>query len=251
MMHGQGPGYSSQPMYCSPYNQTSMPSRSGMAKVIMRLIEPNALDLLLSMKPLDMFMKMERQELRSMRPVVVETIHRPFSVDLEGDLLDAWDSSQSENEKSVFDIQPENVRISTIYSLCLWSCVAEWTCWDARAYLYFEPYVSTEMDVHDILDHDFWRDFATEVSRFSRAEYIDSVTQDWIARRDALGAPSESSQDPYLMSTMSAHRSSSSDLFSISEIIRRDGDHMILLGIDQTPLHEWNLNGVPLSKFKR
>ena len=96
--------------------------------------------------------------------------------------------------------------------LNLWMPGCQHSIGDARAYLYIEPYVSREMSINDLLDLELWMDLASGLSKFSRGEYVDKVTQDWMMRRDELGAPVESRDDPYLMSTLSAHRSASSDL---------------------------------------
>ncbi|MEC9137736.1 MAG: hypothetical protein VYE10_04160, partial [Candidatus Thermoplasmatota archaeon] len=71
---------------------------------------------------------------------------------------------------------------------------------------------------------------------------------DWISRRDEIGAPSESEKDPYLVSTMSAHRGNSSDLYDISRAIRENSPS-IMLGIEQTPISGWTLNGVQISEI--
>jgi len=214
----------------------------------MRLVDPDSLESLLSMKPMDLFIGMEKQELRHLRPDPTESLHRPFSVDVEGDLMDAWDASSQSSMQSIFDIKPVEARSQTVYSLCMWASTAEWSCWDARAYLYLEPYVSRSIDLSDILVPDLWKDFASSLSAYSRGEYIDSVTRDWISRRDEIGAPSESEKDPYLVSTMSAHRGNSSDLYDISKAIRENSPS-IMLGIEQTPIPGWTLNGVQISEI--
>ena len=232
-----------------PYNQTIPLARTRMPKIVLRLIDRDCFDEILSMKPIDLFLKMEKQKMRGDRPSPFDSIHRPFSVDVEGDILDAWDSSSSDVEaSSIFEIEPLDARLSTIYCLGSWACVAEWTCWDARAYLYIEPYVSREMSINDLLDLELWMDLASGLSKFSRGEYVDKVTQDWMMRRDELGAPVESRDDPYLMSTLSAHRSASSDLYRISRAIR-EGSARIMIGIEQTPPSEWIIDKTTLREM--
>ena len=217
-----------------------------MPKIVLRLIDGDCFDTILSMKPIDLFLKMERQEMRGDRPSSLDSIHRPFSVDVEGDLLDAWDSSSSDAEAtSILEIKPMDVRLSAIYCAGSWACVAEWTCWDARAYLYIEPYVSREMSINDLLDLELWLDLASSLSNFSRMEYVDKVTRDWMSRRDELGAPVESRDDPHLMSTMSAHRSTSSELHRIATAIKKRSGRL-MLGVEQTPPSEWLIDGLTL-----
>jgi len=217
-----------------------------MPKIVLRLIDGECFDAILSMKPIDLFLKMERQEMRSDRPSPLDSIHRPFSVDVEGDILDAWDSSSGDVEAtSILEIEPLDARLSALYCIGSWASVAEWTCWDARAYLYIEPYVSREMSINDLLDFELWLDLASSLSNFSRGEYVDKVTRDWMSRRDDLGAPVESRDDPHLMSTMSAHRAASSELHRISTAISK-GPGRLMLGMEQTPPSEWLIDGLTL-----
>ncbi len=220
-----------------------------MANVVMMLVDPDSFQRLLSMKPLDLFIGMEKQELRHHRPDPIRSLHRPFSVDVEGDLLDAWDASTGKAVQSIMEIKPLEAKSLTIHALCKWASTAEWNSWDARAYLYLEPYVTTSIDLDNLLRPGLWKDFASSLSSFSRGEYVDSVTRDWIARRDELGASTESGQDPYLLSTMSAHRSNSSDLYDISKSIREDKPK-IMLGIEQTPACDWTLDGTLVSDIR-
>ena len=81
----------------------------------MRLVDPDSLESLLSMKPVDLFIGMEKQELRHLRPDPTESLHRPFSVDVEGDLMDAWDASSQSSMQSIFDIKPVEARSQTVY----------------------------------------------------------------------------------------------------------------------------------------
>ena len=127
--------------------------------------------------------------------------------------------------------------------------MAEWICWDARAYLYIEPYVSRELSINDLLDSELWLDLASSLSNFSRGEYVDRVTQDWISRRDDLGAPVESRDDPHLMSTMSAHRVASSDLHRIASAIGK-GSGRLMIGMEQTPPSEWLIDGLALRDMR-
>jgi len=234
------------PCSVPPYNQTTPLPRMCMPKIVLRLIDGECFDATLSMKPIDLFLKMERQEMRSDRPSPLDSIHRPFSVDVEGDILDAWDSSSGDAEAtSILEIEPLDTRLSALYCVGSWACVAEWICWDARAYLYIEPYVSREMSINDLLDFELWLDLASSLSNFSRREYVDKVTQDWMSRRDDLGAPVKSRDDPHLMSTMSAHRAASSDLHRIATAIRK-GSGRLMLGIEQTPPSEWLIDGLAL-----
>ena len=47
---------------------------------------------------------------------------------------------------------------------------------------------------------------------------------------------------------MSAHRGNSSDLYVISKAIR-ENHPSIMLGIEQTPVSDWTLNGVQISEI--
>ena len=63
---------------------------------------------------------------------------------------------------------------------------------------------------------------ASSLSNFSRMEYVDKVTRDWMSRRDELGAPVESRDDPHLMSTMSAHDPHHRNYTALQQQSRKD-----------------------------
>ena len=101
------------------------------------------------------------------------------------------------------------------------------------------------MSINDLLDLELWLDLASSLSNFSRMEYVDKVTRDWMSLRDELGAPVDSRDDPHLMSTMSAHRSTSSELHRIATAINKRSGRL-MLGVEQTPPSEWLIDGLTL-----
>ena len=158
----------------------------------MRLVDPDSLESLLSMKPMDLFVGWENKN-SDTQPDPTESLHRPFSVDVEGSygrLGCVFTKQHAINIR----YQTRGSRSQTVYSLCMWASTAEWSCY-ARAYLYLEPYVSRSIDLSDILVPDLWKDFASSLSAYSRGEYIDSVTE--IGFQGGMkSGPSESEKDP-------------------------------------------------------
>ena len=65
-----------------------------MADIILQLVDRTALRRLLSMPLEELLDGMSSQSLRSLRPNADPRFHRPFDVDLEGDILEWFDSNE-------------------------------------------------------------------------------------------------------------------------------------------------------------
>ena len=71
--------------------------------------------------------------------------------------------------------------------------------------------------------------------------YSESVVLDWMSRRQELGETMEPSEDPIILPTMEAHRSSSDSLFSFLKRHREEG-HSILIGREYLDPPIWTLD---------
>ena len=113
-----------------------------MADVILYLVNRDSLDSILNYTVSNLIESINEKELTLIRPKIFPDFHRDFDVDIEGEILDIFDKNESllEGNEIISNINYE-FRNDLILLLAKWSSVAQWTCWDARLFLYVEPFL--------------------------------------------------------------------------------------------------------------
>ena len=110
-----------------------------MADVILHLVDPSSLDRLMQMSVEEISLGMENRKLRGIRPEQDPRFHRDFDIDLEGDILDVIDcDSTLPGKTKIIDLHTQSAIDLTIL-LAKWCSSAQWSCWEARLFLYVEP----------------------------------------------------------------------------------------------------------------
>ena len=207
-----------------------------MVDVILRLIDPNALNRLRSMSIEQLVLAFESGRLGDERPAGDPRFHRSFSVDTEGDFLEWADKSNGQLDAAASLI------------LCDWSSVAEWRCWDGRLFLYIEPILDENFeDTEEFLKLDVWDRLASSLSTKDRQSYSESVIIDWMQRREQLGDTLNPDEDPRILPTMESHKSLTESLFDFMELYQEEGLNL-LIGQQYLDPEEWILNGKKLQE---
>ena len=220
-----------------------------MADVILQLVDRTALRNLHSMPLGELLDGMDSQSLRDLRPSVDPRFHRPFDVDLEGDILE-WFDANEEIERSE-NLANQNLDEYSTCELALnlahWCSLGEWRCWEARLFLYVEPMLDRDISAAEFLSYNMWSELSESLATSDRVSYSEAVVLDWMNRRQELGETMEPSEDPRILPTMEAHRSSSDSLFSFLERHREEG-YSILIGRDFLEPPIWTLDsGSPMN----
>jgi len=214
-----------------------------MADIILQLVDRTALQELLSMPLGELFDGMESQSLRNLRPDSDPRLHRPFDVDLEGDILE-WSDTKANIDRTT-SITNQNLDEHSICELALnlahWCSLGEWRCWDARLFLYVEPLLDRDISANEFLSHKMWSELSDALAASDRLSYSESVVLDWMNRRQELGETMEPSEDPRILPTMEAHRGASDTLFSFLERYRNEGVS-ILIGREYLEPVYWTLD---------
>jgi hypothetical protein len=171
-------------------------------------------------------------------------------VDIEGDILDIFDKNENllvTNDK-ISDITIE-LKNDLILLLAKWSSVAKWSCWDARLFLYIEPFLDKKvMNIDDFLEPDIWKNFHNNISKLDQRSFTESIVIDWMTRREELGETMEPSEDPKIIPTMNSHNELSKSLFSfITKNSHTELDLMI--GRDYLKSELWYLGEVKIESF--
>ena len=117
-----------------------------MADVILYLVDRESFNYISNHTVSDLINLLNNKELSVIRPESFLDFHRDFDVDIEGDILDIFDKNENllvTNDK-ISDITIE-LKNDLILLLAKWSSVAKWSCWDARLFLYIEPFLDKKV----------------------------------------------------------------------------------------------------------
>ena len=219
-----------------------------MVDVILHLVDRGLLDELMVMSVSEISSAMEAASLRGSRPEADPRFHRDFDVDLEGEVLELIDDSEGLGEESSLAEEESDSAMELSLLLARWCSTAQWTCWDARLFLYLEPFIESQLSGQDaFLDHEVWEQFSEALSRTDRSSYSESVVLDWMSRREGMGETMEPSEDPMILPTMESHRTLSESLFNIMDSLR--GSEMELMaGREFLEAGRWMLGRSTLSE---
>lgn len=219
-----------------------------MVDVILHLVDRGLLDELMAMSVGEISSAMEATSLRVSRPEADPRFHRDFDVDLEGEVLELIDDSVGLGEGSSLAEEESDSAKELCLLLARWCSTAQWTCWDARLFLYLEPFIESPLSGQDaFLDPGVWEQFSESLSRTDRSSYSESVVLDWMSRREGMGETMEPSEDPMILPTMESHRTLSESLFNIMESLR--GSEMELMaGREFLEAGRWMLGRSTLSE---
>jgi len=222
-----------------------------MVDVILHLVDRVLLGELMAMSVSEISSSMEAASLRGSRPEADPRFHRDFDVDLEGEVLELIDDSEGLGEGSSLAEEESDSAMELSLLLARWCSTAQWSCWDARLFLYVEPFIESQLSGQDaFLEYGVWEQFSEALSRTDRSSYSESVVLDWMSRREGTVETMEPSEDPMILPTMESHRTLSESLFNIMESLR--GSEMELMaGRDFLEAGRWMLGRLTLSKTWR
>ena len=159
-----------------------------MADVILHLVDPSSLDRLMQMSVEEISLGMENCQLRGIRPEHDPRFHRDFDIDLEGDILELIESDSTLHGKSKITDLNTQTGIDLTILLAKWCSSAQWSCWEARLFLYVEPNLGRSVSgSEEFLDSKTWDDFAEELSKTDKSSFSESVVIDWMSRRRKWG----------------------------------------------------------------
>ena len=192
---------------------------------------------------------MEGRALRALRPEPDARFHRGFDVDIEGDVMEWSDATGNLDHSKPLAEQGLNPESSCELALALarWCSFGEWSCWDARLFLYLEPLLGRNLSGEEFLQQQVWSEFSDSLSRTDRVSYSESVVLDWMSRRQNLGETMEPSEDPRILPTMESHRSASESLFDFLSRVHSEGLSM-LIGKELLEPWLWSLDSQSLDK---
>ena len=221
-----------------------------MPNIILQLVDRTALGNLYSMPLGKLHEGMSSQSLRELRPSADPRFHRPFDVDLEGDILEWFDANDIIERSETLANQNLDADSTSELALNLahWCSLAEWSCRDVRIFLYAEPLLDRDISTADFLTYNMWSELSNSLATSDRTSYSESVVMDWMSRRQELGETMEPSEDPLILPTMEAHRSSSDSLFSLLERHRKEGRSM-LIGREYLEPLSWSLDSGSLMEL--
>ena len=219
-----------------------------MPDAILQLVDREAFRNFQSMPLGDLLAGMDSQSLRELRPRADPRFHRPFDVDLEGDILEWFDTNQEVDQSETLTNQ--NLDEDSVSDLALnlahWCTLVEWRCWEARLFLYVEPQLDREISAAEFLSYSMWSELSNSLASSDRVSYSESVVLDWMSRRKDLGETMEPSEAPRILPTMEAHRSSSDSLFTFLERQREEG-HSMLIGREYLEPTSWTLDSISMA----
>ena len=220
-----------------------------MVDVILLLVDREAFDSLCS-KPLGELLEgMEGRALRTLRPEPDARFHRGFDVDIEGDMMEWFDAKGNLDPSKPLAEQELDSESTCELALALarWCSFGEWSCWDARLFLYLEPLLGRNLSGEEFLQQQVWSEFSDSLSRTDKVSYSESVVLDWMSRRQNLGETMEPSEDPRILPTMESHRSASESLFDFLSRARNEGMSM-LIGRELLEPGLWSLDSQRLDE---
>ena len=192
---------------------------------------------------------METRALRALRPEPDARFHRSFDVDIEGDVMEWSDAKGNLDPSKPLAEQGLNPESSCELALALarWCSFGEWSCWDARLFLYLEPLLGRNLSGEEFLQQQVWSEFSDSLFRTDRTSYSESVVLDWMSRRQNLGETMEPSEDPRILPTMESHRSASESLFDFLSRARSE-DLSMLIGRELLEPWLWSLDSQSLDE---
>ena len=220
-----------------------------MADIILLLVDRDGFDSLCS-KPLgELLHGMKGRALRALRPELDARFHRSFDVDVEGDVMEWSDTKDNLDHSKPLAEQGLDSKSSCELALALarWCSFGEWSCWDARLFLYIEPFLGRNLSGEEFLQQQVWSEFSDSLSRIDRVSYSESVVLDWMSRRQGFGETMEPSEDPRILPTMESHRSASESLFDFLSRVHSEGLSM-LIGKELLEPWLWSLDSQSLDK---
>jgi len=217
--------------------------------VILLLVDREGFDSLCS-KPLGELLEgMEGRALRALRPEPDARFHRGFDADIEGDVMEWSDAKGNLDPSKSLAEQGLDSESSCELALALarWCSLGEWSCWDARLFLYLEPLLGRNLSGEEFLQQQVWSEFSDSLFRTDRTSYSESVVLDWMSRRQNLGETMEPSEDPRILPTMESHRSASESLFDFLSRARSE-DLSMLIGRELLEPWLWSLDSQSLDE---
>ena len=215
-----------------------------------RLIDIPALIALAKMPVDNLIEGMENQRLRDSRPKLQEGMERGFSIDLEGDFLqwmDEWRSElgdgplleeirESFNRKMIGTVEA----CQAIATLTEWVSIGDWAAWEGRVLLYIEPHLDDTLeDAEELYRSHIWSTALGRIGRMDKESYLESVSVDWMQRREALGETMDPTKDPLILPTMQAHQRAAEGLSRIAHTVRRREDIHALIGREWLEANRW------------
>ena len=215
-----------------------------------RLIDIPALIALAKMPVDNLIEGMENQRLRDSRPKLQEGMERGFSIDLEGDFLQWMDEWRSElgdgplleeireafNRKMIGIVEA----CQAIATLTEWVSIGDWAAWEGRVLLYIEPHLDDTLeDAEELYRSHIWSTALGRIGRMDKESYLESVSVDWMQRREALGETMDPSKDPLILPTMQAHQRAAEGLSRIAHTVRRREDIHALVGREWLEANRW------------
>ena len=90
-------------------------------------------------------LRWRQASLRGSRPEADPRFHRDFDVDLEGEVLELIDDSEGLGEGNSLAEEESDSAMELSLLLARWCSTAQWTCWDARLFLYLEPFIESPL----------------------------------------------------------------------------------------------------------
>tara|TARA_B100000676_G_scaffold77078_1_gene76624 strand:- start:4662 stop:5342 length:681 start_codon:yes stop_codon:yes gene_type:complete len=218
-----------------------------MPDTILQLVDRVVFQNLQSMPLGDLLAGMNSQSLRELRPPADPRFHRPFDVDLEGDILEWFDANEGVDQSERLSNQNlgDDAASELALNLAHWCALGEWRCWEARIFLYVEPQLDRDISAAEFLNYKMWSELSDSLANSDRVSYSESVVLDWMSRRQGLGETMEPSEDPRILPTMEAHRSSSDSLFTFLERHREEG-YSMLIGREYLEPTSWTLDSSSL-----
>ena len=96
------------------------------------------------------------------------------------------------------------------------------------------------------LQFSIWNNFANALSVTDKKSYSESVVLDWMKRREELGETMEPSEDPRILPTMEAHKSSSESLYIFFDNFQSK-DISLLIGREYLESTLWCIDEVALT----
>jgi len=176
--------------------------------------------------------------------------HRDFDVDIEGEILEIFDRVEnSNNYQGTLIDYPSELKYDLLLLFAKWCSIAQWRCWDARLFLYVEPYLRDKVhSTEDFLKPPIWIQFQDTISKLDQVSFTESVVLDWMNRRQKLGETMEPSEDPKILPTMGSHSDLSGSLFNfITHSSQQDIE--LLIGREYLDSECWYLGNDNLGKY--
>ena len=148
--------------------------------------------------------KMEKSELRDIRPPSDKRLKRAFDIDCEAEFLDLADNISSSG--SVTDVLASEYAFEALLKLVEWTSVGCWEAWEGRCFIYIENAIGREIsDVEEMYSYTVWNEVRDGLSKMSESEFSEKVCQDWMERRKALGETLDEKQDPRIIPSFESH----------------------------------------------